>query len=96
MADLPVRKVPGIGRVTEEKMKGLGIQTVGDLRLQKEEDLRAWFGKVGPWYYALARGEDHRAVAVGGARKLIGAEPTFGGDRTDHRDIAQVLAGHGP
>jgi len=36
---LPVGRVPGVGRVTEEKLKSLGVQTIGDLRRFERSEL---------------------------------------------------------
>ncbi|MCL4160574.1 UNVERIFIED_CONTAM: hypothetical protein GTU68_005681 [Idotea baltica] len=80
---LPVRKVPGIGKVTERKMRGLGIKTTGDLQKQSEEELIRLFGKTGRWYYSIAKGVDSRAVNSSRIRKSISSEDTFRTDSTD-------------
>src|SRR4051794_26326815 len=59
---LPVGKFHGIGPATQAKMEELGIRTGADLKGQTLEFLREHFGKVGPYYYALARGIDERPV----------------------------------
>ena len=74
---LPVRRVPGIGPATEERLAEMEIATVGDLQKWPENELVATFGKVGHWFYALARGQDDREVQVTRVRKSIGAETTF-------------------
>lgn len=88
---LPIRKVPGIGRVTEEKMKSMGINTVGDLRKVPKDELVTVFGKVGAWYYLLARGDDDREVQVERVRKSIGSESTFEKDLCDTADMITAL-----
>ena len=80
---LPVRKFHGVGPVTAEKMNKLGIFTGGDLRRQTLEFLVQHFGKSGPWYYAIARGEDDRQVTPDRPRKSSGSETTFSDDLTD-------------
>src|SRR5437763_6323202 len=77
---LPVGKFHGIGPATQAKMEGLGIRTGADLKGQTLEFLRDHFGKVGPYYYALARGIDERPVCADRVRKSVGAETTFGAD----------------
>jgi DNA polymerase IV len=77
---LPVGKFHGIGPATQAKMEGLGIRTGADLKGQTLEFLREHFGKVGPYYYALARGIDERPVCADRVRKSVGAETTFGAD----------------
>jgi DNA polymerase-4 len=74
---LPVAKFHGVGPATAEKMHGLGIQTGADLKAWSLSDLQARFGKSGDWYYAIARGEDHRPVNPNRVRKSSGSETTF-------------------
>ncbi len=74
---LPVGRFHGIGPATETKMKRLGIHTGADLRAQSLEFLRQYFGKSGPWYYAIARGQDDRRVVPDRPRKSVGSETTF-------------------
>jgi DNA polymerase-4 len=74
---LPVARFHGIGPVTLAKMEQLGIRTGGDLKTQSLVVLQQHFGKVGPYYYALARGIDSRPVCSDRLRKSIGAETTL-------------------
>jgi DNA polymerase-4 len=90
---LPIRKFHGVGPVTAEKMNRLGIQTGADLRQQSLAFLQRHFGKSGPWYYAIARGEDHRPVVPNRPRKSSGSETTFAKDLTEPAEIeAGVLS----
>ena len=59
---LPVGKFHGVGPVTADKMNRLGILTGTDLRKQSLPFLQQHFGKSGPWYHAIANGEDDRPV----------------------------------
>jgi DNA polymerase-4 len=77
---LPVGKFHGIGPVTAAKMESLGIHDGRDLRGQTLEFLQRHFGKVGPYYFSLARGIDERPVCADRVRKSVGAETTFGAD----------------
>jgi DNA polymerase IV len=90
---LAVGKFHGIGPVTAEKMKGLGIQTGADLRSKSIEFLTRHFGKSGPWYYAISRGEDDRPVRADRERKSSGSETTFAEDLTEASDIERELLG---
>ena len=77
---LPVGKFHGIGPATQAKMEGLAIHHGGDLRSQTLEFLQQHFGKVGPYFFWLARGIDERPVCADRVRKSIGAETTFHAD----------------
>src|SRR5476651_2458596 len=57
---LPVTKFHGVGPATAAKMHALGIQTGADLKMWSLQELQARFGKSGPWYYAIVRGQDGR------------------------------------
>lgn len=85
--ELPVAKFHGIGPVTADKMKALGIYTGADLRLQSLAFLQRHFGKSGNWYFAIARGEDDRLVVPDRPRKSSGSETTFGEDLTVPAEI---------
>jgi DNA polymerase IV len=90
---LPVGKFHGVGPVTADKMKRLGIFTGADLRRQSLEFLQQHFGKSGPWFHAIANGEDNRPVVPDRPRKSSGSETTFADDLTDPAAIeAGVLA----
>lgn len=88
---LPVGKFHGIGPVTAKKMNDLGIFTGADLKQHPAEFLQFHFGKAGPWYYGLARGEDHRAVVPDRPRKSSGSETTFANDLTDPAEIENAV-----
>ena len=91
--NLEVGKFHGIGPVTAEKMNRLGIQTGADLRSKTVEFLTGHFGKSGPWYYAISRGEDDRPVRPDRARKSSGSETTFPEDLTAATDIEREVLG---
>ena len=77
VAGLPIEKFHGIGKVTPPKMQRLGIVTGADLRERTEAELVRQFGKVGHYYYHIARAEDERVVQPHRLRKSIGSERTF-------------------
>ena len=90
---LPVAKFHGVGPATAAKMHALGIQTGADLKAWSLQDLQARFGKSGPWYYAIVRGQDERPVNTSRERKSSGSETTFDKDLVDPGQIeAGVLA----
>jgi DNA polymerase IV len=90
---LPVAKFHGVGPATTTRMHAAGIQTGADLKTWSLQDLQHRFGKAGSWYYAIARGQDDRAVNPNRERKSSGSETTFDEDLTDPVRIeAGVLA----
>ena len=84
---LPVSRFHGVGPVTAEKMKRLGIETGADLRAKSLAFLQQHFGSSAEWYYAIARGEDDRPVNPNRVRKSSGSETTFNRDLTDPGEI---------
>jgi DNA polymerase-4 len=74
---LPVGRIPGVGQVTESRMKAVGIATVGDLYAVELSTLEDHFGSYGLRLYQLARGVDHNPVVSNRLSKSISAEDTF-------------------
>src|SRR5579872_6426585 len=74
MEQLAVEKFFGVGRVTAEKMKGMGLHTGADLKRLPEDELVQHFGKVGHFYYKIVRGIDDREVQPDRESKSVGAE----------------------
>ena len=95
---LPVEKFHGIGEVTAAKMHELGIRTGAGLRVRSLTELTQHFGKVGQYYYKIARAQDNRVVEPNRIRKSIGAETSFALDLRSRslmlvelEQIAQIL-----
>ncbi len=88
---LAVDRFHGVGPVTAAKMHGLGIHTGLDLRAWPIERLVRHFGKNGPHYHAIARGEDDRPVVTDRPRKSLGSEHTFAADVSDWEDACAAL-----
>ena len=80
LTPLPVKRVPGVGKVMEGKLSELGIVTVGDLRALPLEALQARFGSFGESLYRRARGIDNRPVEPDQPVQSISAEDTFAED----------------
>lgn len=77
---LPVRKVPGVGKVTQARLEQLGIQTVGDLATHSAQELEHYFGRYGRRLHELARGIDEREVQTDQPLQQVSAETTFSED----------------
>lgn len=91
VAELPIGKFFGVGKVTEAKMKKLGIKTGLDLRQWPREELINHFGKAGKYYYDVARGIDNRPVSTERERKSVGVERTFKKDIASFEEYYAAL-----
>jgi DNA polymerase IV len=74
---LPVGRLPGVGKVTGEKLAKLGVQTVADLRNLDLAVLEHQFGRYGLRLHELARGVDDSAVIPDRPTQSISVEDTF-------------------
>jgi DNA polymerase IV len=74
---LPVGRLPGVGKVSGEKLEKLDVKTVGDLRGLDRSSLEQHFGRFGLRLYELARGADPSDVVPDRPTKSISAEDTF-------------------
>jgi len=92
LAPLPVRELWGVGVKTEEKLRALGLQTIGDIVAYPEKELVRRFGQHGYDLARRARGVDHRPVEPSrGPAKSISKETTFARDVTDARALHATL-----
>lgn len=80
---LPVRKIPGVGPKSEERLRELGLVTCGDLADAAPSLLVREFGAWGTRLGQLARGIDHAPLETGWERKSVGGETTFLADSAD-------------
>jgi DNA polymerase-4 len=74
---LPVGRLPGVGKVTGERLAKLGVQTVGDLRALDLPALEHEFGRYGLRLHELARGIDNGEVVPDRPTQSISVEDTF-------------------
>jgi DNA polymerase-4 len=88
---LPIEKFFGVGNVTASKMHEMGIRNGYDLKKWTELDLVKRFGKVGIYYYQIARAKDDREVNPHRIRKSLGAENTFAEDLKDMNMVKKEL-----
>ncbi|MFU8803030.1 MAG: DNA polymerase IV [Bradymonadaceae bacterium] len=77
LEDLPVSRIPGVGKVTGERMKRLRISTCKDLERCSLEDLVRHFGKFGYRLHDLSRGIDERPVRDERQPKSVSVENTY-------------------
>jgi DNA polymerase-4 len=74
---LPVGRLPGVGKVTEEKLKSFQVHTIADLRRLNVPTLENRFGRYGVRLYELAHGVDESKVVPDRPTQSISAEDTF-------------------
>ena len=74
---LPVGRLPGVGKVTGERLAKLGVQTVADLRKLDLPTLDRQFGRYGLRLHELARGIDDSEVVPDRPTQSISVEDTF-------------------
>lgn len=90
---LAIGKFYGVGKVTEGRMRSLGIQTGADLRRLSLDELVRIFGKSGAFFHSIAHGIDDRPVEQSRIRKSLGREVTFEEDINDVEAMLSTLSG---
>jgi DNA polymerase-4 len=97
LAPLDVRKVPGVGKVTDERLHALGIRKVGDLARLEEDFLERRFGKWGLALAGKSRGLDaggwfDTGIGEDTGPKSISHEHTFSEDTAVVAQLEATLA----
>jgi DNA polymerase-4 len=92
LATLPVRKIPGIGEVTERALRALRIETVEQLAALPQEQLEKIFGQWGEALYRKARGGDSYEFVIDAEPKSISHNLTFGEDTDNVNEMATILS----
>src|SRR6266849_612717 len=92
LAPLSVRKIPGIGKVTERALRALGIETVEHLAAVPHEKLEKVFGQWGTALYRKARGGDSYEFVIDAEPKSISQNHTFGEDTDDAAVLTTMLS----
>jgi DNA polymerase-4 len=92
LAPLPLRALVGIGPKSEARMRGVGLERIGDLAALALPDLVQQFGRsYGRYLYHASRGEDDATLSGERLYKSISAEHTFGQDTNDRAEIWRRL-----
>jgi DNA polymerase-4 len=92
LAPLPIRKIPGIGEVTERALRALGIETVEQLASHSQETLEKIFGQWGTALYRKARGGDAYEFLIDAEPKSISHNHTFGEDTSNVAEMETMLS----
>jgi DNA polymerase-4 len=88
---LPVEKFFGVGKVTADKMKNMGLHTGADLKKLTVAEMTKHFGKPGKFFYSIVRGIDDREVQPHRETKSVGAEDTFPYDLINEEEMYEEL-----
>lgn len=91
LAPLRIRQIPGIGKVTESRLRALGIETMNHLQKLGVEALRGRFGAFGEWLYLRALGKDTGREHDASSRS-ISHETTFDADTGDREKLERTLS----
>lgn len=97
LAPLDIKKIPGVGKVMQGKLRSCGIHKIGQLRTVDSQFLSQRWGKLGRVLADKARGEDaggwfEGEIGVHEGPKSISHETTFGKDTNDEALIDATLA----
>jgi DNA polymerase IV len=92
LAALPIRKIPGIGEVTERALRALSIETVEQLAAHSQEKLESVFGQWGTALFRKARGGDAYEFLIDAEPKSISHNHTFGEDTSDAAEMESMLS----
>lgn len=91
VARLPIRKFPGVGPRTAERLMAAGFTTGADLRhLDRRQWIKEW-GALGERLYHLSRGDDRRSVKSERISKSVSVETTFEVDLPDLLTCREAL-----
>jgi DNA polymerase IV len=92
LAPLAVRRIPGIGKVTDAGLKAMGIETIAQLQTLSPERLEQSFGAWGQALHRKARGIDAYEFFVDAESKSISHNQTFGEDTHDREQLEATLS----
>ncbi|NOI22336.1 DNA polymerase IV [Vibrio mediterranei] len=89
--ELELGKIPGVGKVSLEKLNKAGLFTCLDVRNSDYRELIVRFGRLGASLWKKSHGIDEREVVVERERKSIGVERTFSTNISSFEQCWQVI-----
>ncbi len=92
--EMPLSKIPGVGKVTFDKLKAQGFELGKDVRASDQYTLVSLFGKLGYSLWDKCQGIDDRAVQTSRIRRSVGVERTFAHDMTDIAKLRAFMHEH--
>jgi DNA polymerase-4 len=87
--NIPIEKIPGIGKVTAKHMHSMGLKTCLDMQRYSRGEMLYHFGKFGESLFDYCRGQDEREVQTEYERKSLGTEETFAKDISDFNEMKE-------
>jgi DNA polymerase IV len=81
---LPIGKIPGVGKNTEQQLKNFGIYKIEDIAKTGIDVMEKYFGKWGESLWRKSNGIDNAGIETGWEQKSMSHENTF---EQDYRDI---------
>ncbi|MDD2620288.1 MAG: DNA polymerase IV [Syntrophomonadaceae bacterium] len=89
---LPVSRIWGVGKKTQQNLEKLGLKTIGDIQILPPEWMEAKLGTTGRIFWELAHGIDNRELEPEHERKSMGREETFPEDIKDTAYLKKLIA----
>ncbi|MGX3066939.1 DNA polymerase IV [Ursidibacter arcticus] len=91
ISTLPLKKIPGVGNVTNEKLKQLGLHTCADIQKSEKHFIFQQFGKFGQRLWDFSHGIDEREIEVNRPRKSLAVENTLLQDISDLNSAKMIV-----
>jgi len=88
---LPLEKIPGVGKVSLEKLHQAGFYVCQDIKNSDYRELLLRFGRQGESLWKRSHGIDEREVEVERERKSVGVERTFTQNISSYDECWQVI-----
>ncbi|KGK22562.1 DNA polymerase IV [Vibrio navarrensis] len=88
---LPLEKIPGVGKVSLEKLHQAGLYRCEDIKNSDYRELLRQFGRLGGSLWKRSHGIDEREVVVERERKSVGVERTFSQNISSYQECWQVI-----
>ncbi|GLX84564.1 DNA polymerase IV [Thalassotalea loyana] len=89
--DMALNKIPGVGKVTNEKLQGDNLKYGRDVKALSQEVLTSKYGKLGKLLWERCSGNDDRPIVISRERKSVGVERTFPEDISDLNVLDNIL-----
>lgn len=91
LQQLPLSKIPGVGKVTAKKLSDMGLVSCADVQRYELASLLRQFGKFGRVIWERSQGIDPRDVSAERLRKSVGVERTQEADITDWQACVAII-----